>query len=93
LVTFPFLAFSVGKCFLAVRFFGRDILHQDNRGMRIILDSNCSGSWKSLRKLLAAPGLAIVSGDPDFACEGFDPAVLRVGKLDAGDVSGERSAG
>jgi hypothetical protein len=34
----------VGKCFLAMRFFGRDILHQDNRGMRIIFGSNCSES-------------------------------------------------
>ena len=93
LVTFRFLTFPVGKCFLAVRFVRRDILHQDNRGMRIILRSNCLESWKSMRELLAAPGLAIVSRDPDFAGGGYDSAVLRVGKFNAGDVSGKRSAG
>jgi hypothetical protein len=92
-VTFLFLTFSVGKCFLAVSFAGRDILHQDNQGMRIILGLNYAESWKSLGELLAAPGLAIVSRDPDFAGGGYDPAVLRVGKFNAGDVSAERSAG
>jgi len=59
--------------------------------MRIILGSNCLESWKLLGELLPAPGLAVVSRDPDFAGGGYDPAVLRVGKLNAGDVSGERS--
>ena len=48
---------------------------------------NCCGN------LLPAPGLAVIRRDPDFAGGRYDPAVLRIGKLKAGDVSSERSAG
>ena len=48
---------------------------------------------KETQQLFLVPGLAVVIGDPHFAVGGRDPAVLRIGKLNAVDIAGEHDSG
>lgn len=73
---------------LCKRHFGNQLFPLVNKGA----ERNSQRRCRERKLRLLSPALAIVGGDPELAGGCCNPAMLRVRKLDGGDVAGEGSA-